>query len=61
MKNTTPMFLGFHIQTLRRKPRSAKQKFAEKLALLKQKSFRQTGELFENSSPVRALSRSRQA
>jgi hypothetical protein len=51
MKNTTPMFPGFHIQTLRRKPRSAQQKFAEKLALLKQKSFKQVGELFDNFIP----------
>jgi len=47
MKNSTPMFPGFHIQTLRRKPRSARQIFADKLALLKQKTFKQIGELFE--------------
>jgi len=51
MKNITPMFPGFHIQTLRRKPRSAQQKLAEKLALLKQKSFKQIGEIFENFIP----------
>lgn len=55
MKNTTPMFPGFHIQTLRRKPRSARQKFAEKLALLKQKSFKQIGELFEKFIPSSLL------
>lgn len=51
MKNTTPMFPGFHIQTLRRKPRSAQHQLAEKLALLKQKSFKQIGEIFESFIP----------
>jgi hypothetical protein len=54
MRNTTPMFPGFHLQTLRRKPRSAQQKLAEKLALLQQKSFKQIGEVFEKFIP-RAL------
>ncbi len=35
MKNSTPVFPGFHMQTLRRKPRSAQQIFAEKIALNK--------------------------
>ena len=43
MRNTTPMFPGFHLQTLRRKPRSAQQKLAGKMALLRQKSFKQIG------------------
>lgn len=51
MKNTTPMFPGFHIQTLRRKPRSAQQMLAENMALLKQKSFKQVGEVFEKFIP----------
>jgi hypothetical protein len=51
MKNTTPMFPGFHLQTLRRKPRSAQQKLAENMALLKQKSFKQVGEVFEKFIP----------
>ena len=51
MKNTTPMFPGFHLQTLRRKPQSAQQKLAKKMALLKQKSFKQIGEFFENFIP----------
>jgi hypothetical protein len=54
MKNSTPMFPGFHLPTLRRKPRSAQQKLAEKLALLQQKSFKQIGELFDKFIP-RAL------
>ena len=55
MKNTTPMFPGFHLQTLRRKPRSAQQKLAEKIALLKQKSFKQIGEVFEKFIPSSLL------
>jgi len=55
MKNATPMFPGFHLQTLRRKPRSAQQKLAEKLTLLKQKSFKQIGELLENFIPSSLL------
>lgn len=45
------MFPGFHLQTLRRKPRSPQQKLAEKLALLQQKSFKQIGEVFEKFIP----------
>ena len=55
MKNTTPMFPGFHLQTLRRKPRSAQQKLAEKMALLQQKSFKQIGEVFEKFIPISLL------
>ncbi len=46
------MFPDFHLQTLRRKPRSAQQKFAEKMALLQQKSFKQIGEVFEKFIPL---------
>jgi len=48
------MFPGFHLQTLRRKPRSAQQQLAGKLALLQKKSFKQIGEVFEKFIP-RAL------
>lgn len=51
MRNPTPIFPGFHLQTLRRKPRSPRQKFEEKMALLKQKSFKQLGEVFEKFIP----------
>jgi len=47
MKNTTPILPGFHMRTLRRKPRSAQQKLAEEMTLLKQKSFKQIGEVFD--------------
>ena len=45
------MLPGFHLSVLRRKPRSAHRKFADKMALLKQKSFKQIGELFGNFIP----------
>lgn len=51
MRNTTPIFPGFHMQTLRRKPRSGQQKLAEKMVLLKQKSYKQIGEVFEKFIP----------
>lgn len=55
MKNSTPLFPGFHLQTLRRKPRSEQQKLASKLALLQQKSFKQIGEIFEKFIPKALL------
>jgi|SRR5208283_4801993 len=51
MQNTTPIFPGFHMQTLRKKPRSAQQRLADKMILLKQKSFKQIGEVFEKFIP----------
>ena len=50
-----PVFPGFHLQTLRRKPRSEQQKFAEKIALLRQKSFKQVGEVFKKFIPCTLL------
>lgn len=49
------MLPGFHLQTLRRKPRSAQQKLAEKMALLRQKSFKQIGAVFEKFIPYSLL------
>ena len=46
-----PLLPGFHPRVMRRKHRSVQQKFTEKLALLKQKSFKQIGELFEGFVP----------
>ena len=46
-----PMLPGFHLHPLRRKSRSPQQKLAEKIALLKQKSFKQIGEVFEKFIP----------
>lgn len=39
------------MSTLRRKPRSAQQKLVEEMTLLKQKSFKQIGEVFEKFIP----------
>ena len=55
MKNFTPLFPNFHLQTLRRKPRSAQQILAAKLAQLKQKSFSQLGECLGKFIPTEHL------
>lgn len=44
MNNPTPLFPGFHLATLRRKPRSAQQVFAGKMNQIKQKTFGQLSE-----------------
>ncbi|MDX2479515.1 MAG: hypothetical protein QNK24_04160 [Desulfuromusa sp.] len=54
------MFPRFHLQTLRRKPQSVQQNLAKEMALLKQKSFKQIGEFFENFIP-RSLLKPEQA
>jgi len=41
MQNPTPLFPGFHLPTLRKKPRSAQQIMAQNLAEIKQKSLSQ--------------------
>jgi hypothetical protein len=51
MRKSLPMLPGFHLRAMRRKPLSAQQKFAGKMALLKRKSFKQIGELFGNFIP----------
>jgi Transposase DDE domain len=51
---TTPLLPGILLKTLRRKPRSEKQKFADNIAVLRKKSFKQIGEVFEKFIP-RAL------
>lgn len=52
---TTPLLPGFSRHIWRRKPRTAQQKLAEKLALLQQKSFKQIGEVFEKFIPRELL------
>ncbi len=46
---------GFHLATLRRKPRSAQQILADKLSDLKQKTFVQLGECFGQFIPKKYL------
>jgi hypothetical protein len=55
MQNTTPFFPGFHLQTLRRKPRSVQQKWADEVKKLKQKTFSQLGECFGKFIPSQHL------
>jgi hypothetical protein len=51
MKNTTPLFPGFHLSTLRKTPRSEQQKLANELLRLRDKSFSQIGSCFEKYIP----------
>jgi len=46
MQNTTLFLPGFHLQSLRKTPRSARQKLADKTEEIWQKSFSQLGECF---------------
>ena len=55
MKNTTLLFPGFHLQTLRKKPRSAQQVLAQKLAQIKNKSLTQLSECFSEFIPDKYL------
>jgi hypothetical protein len=55
MKNTISLFPGFHLETLRRKPRSSQQKLADEMIVLKQKSFAQLGECFGRFIPTEYL------
>ena len=55
IRNSMPLLPGFYLRRQHRKPRSAQQKLAERMALLKQKSFKQIGELFEKFIPWRLL------
>ena len=55
MQNTTFLFPGFHLPTLRRTPRSASQKLSDEIAKLKQKSFSQLGECFRDFIPNQYL------
>ncbi len=55
MQNQTLLLPGFHLQTLRRTPRSTRQKLADKIASLKQKSFSQLGKCFGDFIPGKYL------
>ena len=59
MQNTTPLFPGFHLSTLRRRPRSASQKLADEIRKTKQKSFSELAEYFSNIVPTGSLKKSR--
>ncbi|MCP3890049.1 MAG: IS4 family transposase [Desulfobulbaceae bacterium] len=51
LTNPTPMLPGFYLPLRGRKPRSAQQVLAEKIASLKRKSFKQIGEIFGRFIP----------
>ena len=53
MKNNTLYLPGFHLATLRRKPRSAVQKLADEQARLRHLSISQLGESFASFIPVK--------
>lgn len=56
MQPMTPQYLpGFHMASLRRTPRSASQKLADKLSSIKQKSISQLGECFVRFIPSEKL------
>ena len=46
MKNKTLLLPGFHLRTLRRKPRSEPQRLAERLQLIREKSISQLHDCF---------------
>jgi len=56
MKNYTPLLPDFHLQTLRKKPRSAQKILSEKVEKMKQKSISQLGACFGKFIPNKHLS-----
>lgn len=55
MKNGTLFLPGFHLATLRRSPRSERQKFADELAKIRNKSIRQLDACFTRFVPHQIL------
>ncbi|MFT6100660.1 MAG: hypothetical protein ACJAYF_003221 [Arenicella sp.] len=58
MQNTTPLFPGFHLPTLRRTLRTARQKAVDELAKIKQKSFSEMAEYLAHIVPTAPLKKS---
>jgi hypothetical protein len=58
MKNTTPFFPGFHIQTLRKTPKSTQQKLLDEQAKIKQKSFGELSEYLKFIVPISCIKKS---
>lgn len=58
MQNTTPLFPDFHLQTLRKTPRSARQKLLDEQVELKQKSFGELPEYLRKIVPTKCLEKS---
>ena len=55
MQNTTQLFSGFHLSTLRRTPRSASQKLSDEIRKIKRKSFSELADYFSNIVPTTHL------
>ena len=55
MKNTTQLLPGFHLPTLRRKPKTTAQKLAEQLVKIKKHSINQLSDFFSEFIPFDAL------
>ena len=55
MQNTIPMFPGFHLQTLRRTPSSARQKLLDEIAKIKQKTFSGLTKYLSHVVPIHHL------
>src|SRR6266581_6237997 len=55
MKNATLFLPGFHLATLRRRPRSAAQRLADEKARIRQHSISQLGDCFGHFIPTKAL------
>lgn len=56
MKNTTLFLPGFHLSTLRRRPRSEAQKLADEKSRIRRHTISQLGECFGSFIPVHELS-----
>jgi len=55
MRNTTPLFPGFYLPTLRKKPRSAVKIMQDKMAELKQKSLSELDQIVGQFIPNKSL------
>jgi hypothetical protein len=55
MKNTTRLLPGFHLPTLRRTPRSARQQLLDAITTLKRTSFAQLSECLDPFIPTHLL------
>ena len=55
MQNSNLYLPGFHLATLRRRPRSAAQKLADEKARIRQQSISQLGDCFGHFIPAKAL------
>lgn len=60
MKNTTLFLPGFHLSTLRRKPRSCAQKLADERLRIRRHSISQLGECFGSFIPTHELGKASQ-